>query len=591
MRGCSTGGVSFVGVGGTRRRLVRLALGTANPDDGDGRGTCLIGRWERQLCLSPAVGDPASGYVQFVAKKTPRLAEYEKKRDFTRTAEPAGGGAPDGNGAPRFVVQRHRARRLHYDFRLEMDGVLVSWAVPKGPTLDPNEKHLAVHVEDHPIEYLDFEGVIPAGEYGGGDVIVWDRGTYELVGFENGVAAVEGGAFHVILHGEKLHGEFILVRTKRQEGGKSQWLIFHKKDEHAVDGWTPEDHPRSVRSGLTNDEVAANPEAVWDSSAPASVANLDFSSTRADIAALDALGKQGEWEFDGVTLRLTNLDKVLFPGRTKREKPLTKRDLIRYYAMVAPVMLPYLENRAINMHRYPNGVDKPGFWHKETPDHAPEWITRWRYEAADADETQFYIVADRPATLAWLANFGAIELHAWTSQIDKPECPTYALIDVDPGEETTWDELLTLVGLYRTALGHLKVRGFPKLTGSRGVQVWVPIKRGPTFAETRAWVEGVSRAIGQTVPNLVSWTWEKRGRGGRARLDYTQNAINKTLIAPYSVRAAAGAPVAVPITWDELEDPKLRSNSFTIRDVGARLMERGDLFRGALEFKQSLPPL
>ena len=532
-----------------------------------------------------------SGYVARVAKKSPRLAEYEEKRDFTRTAEPAGGGAPEGNGAPRFVVQRHRARRLHYDFRLEMDGVLVSWAVPKGPTLDPNEKHLAVHVEDHPIEYLDFEGVIPAGEYGGGDVIVWDRGTYELVGFENGVAAVEGGAFHVILHGEKLHGEFILVRTKRQEGGKAQWLIFHKKDEHAVDGWTPEDHPRSVRSGLTNDDVAANPEAVWDSSAPASVANLDFSSTRADIAALDALGKQGEWEFDGVTLRLTNLDKVLFPGRTKREKPLTKRDLIRYYAMVAPVMLPYLENRAINMHRYPNGVDKPGFWHKETPDHAPEWITRWRYEAADADETQFYIVADRPATLAWLANFGAIELHAWTSQIDKPECPTYALIDVDPGEETTWDELLTLVGLYRTALGHLKVRGFPKLTGSRGVQVWVPIKRGPTFADTRAWVEGVSRAIGQTVPNLVSWTWEKRGRGGLARLDYTQNAINKTLIAPYSVRAAAGAPVAVPISWDELEDPKLRSNSFTIRDVGARLMERGDLFRGALDFKQTLPPL
>jgi len=306
------------------------------------------------------------------------------------------------------------------------------------------------------------------------------------------------------------------------------------------------------------------------------------------LGTLEQLGSKGEWEFDGVTLALTTLDKPLFPPRDKRTRALTKRDLIRYYATVAPVMLPYLANRALNLHRYPNGVDKPGFWHKEVPTHAPEWVTRWHYDAADPDETQNYVVADRPATLAWLANFGAVELHAWTSTIEAPEQPTYALIDVDPGENTTWKQCLTLVSLYRTALEHLGVRGFPKLSGRRGVQVWIPIRKGPSFAETRAWVEQISRAIGALVPDLVSWRWEKRARGGLARLDYTQNAVNKTLVAPYSVRASAGAPVSVPVQWPELS-PRLRSDRWTIRDVCERLTDTGDPFRPMLLSAQDLP--
>src|SRR5205085_4912370 len=127
------------------------------------------------------------------------LAEYVAKRDFARTPEPAGGGAPAEGAQPRFVVQRHRARRLHYDFRLEVDGVLASWAIPKGPSLDPAVKRLGVHVEDHPIEYLDFEGVIPAGEYGGGDVIVWDRGTYAAARTDDVARAVANGELHVDL--------------------------------------------------------------------------------------------------------------------------------------------------------------------------------------------------------------------------------------------------------------------------------------------------------------------------------------------------------------------------------------------------------
>src|SRR5262245_2542466 len=136
-----------------------------------------------------------------------RLARYTAKRDFSVTPEPAGGAEPPSGGS-RFVVQRHRARRLHYDFRLEMDGLLASWAVPKGPTLDPAAKRMAIHVEDHPIEYFDFEGAIPRGEYGGGDVIVWDWGTWSLIEGDDPVAEVERGELHFELAGEKLRGRF-----------------------------------------------------------------------------------------------------------------------------------------------------------------------------------------------------------------------------------------------------------------------------------------------------------------------------------------------------------------------------------------------
>lgn len=204
-----------------------------------------------------------------------KLAPYRRKRNSTRTPEPPGsapagetaGAATDASPAPgssrRFVVHRHRARRLHYDLRFEINGVLVSWAVPRGPTLDPHVKRLAVRVEDHPIEYLDFEGVIPEDEYGAGDVIVWDRGTWEPHATDDPAAAVEAGELHADVRGQKLRGRLILVRRDKNRpgsGGSDQWLLMHKHDEYAVKGWNPEDYPRSVLSGRTNEEVRADPE-------------------------------------------------------------------------------------------------------------------------------------------------------------------------------------------------------------------------------------------------------------------------------------------------------------------------------------------
>lgn len=529
------------------------------------------------------------------------LERYHAKRDFGRTPEPRGAeAAADGGqaaGAPRFVVQRHRARRLHYDFRLEIDGVLASWAVPKGLTLDPAQRHLAVHVEDHPLEYFAFEGVIPKGEYGAGDVIVWDEGTWELHKDDDAATAIANGEIHLELHGEKLRGTFVLVRTDRkgrqEEGqdGKEQWLVLHKRDESAVDGWDPEEHPRSVLSGRTNDQVAADPDRLWTSEGEQVLREPPPgipAPTDAELAQLDELGTKGTWTFQGRELALTNLDKVLFPARDE-SGPVTKRDLIRYHASIAPVMVPYLADRPLNLQRFPDGVDRKGFWQKAAPDYAPDWIPRWTNPDADEGESGQYLVADSAPALVWLAQHAAVELHAWTSRVEDVRLPTYALVDLDPGSETTWDELLLLARLHRDALAHLEVRGYPKITGQRGIQVWIPIAVGPTFDETRAWVEVLSRTIGRVAPQLVSWQWEKQRRDGRARLDYTQNVIAKTLVAPYSARPAAGAPVSVPIEWAELDDPDLRPDRYTVRTAPERVATVGDPMAPARRDAQTLP--
>ena len=221
---------------------------------------------------------------------------------------------------------------------------------------------------------------------------------------------------------------------------------------------------------------------------------------------------EGVWHVGGERgddLKLTNLDKVLFgpPPSDPDGAPVTKRELIGYFARIAPTMLPHLAERPLNLQRFPNGADGPSFWQKDIPASAPGWLRRWREIGVDEREDRKaneHLIADRVATLCWLGNQAAFEVHAWTSRLDDPVRPTFALIDIDPGTKTTWEETLVLARLYRTALGHLGVRGYPKTTGKRGIQVWIPIEPRYTFADTSDWVERVSRAVGATVPDLVS---------------------------------------------------------------------------------------
>ena len=165
------------------------------------------------------------------------------------------------------------------------------------------------------------------------------------------------------------------------------------------------------------------------------------------------------------------------------------------------------------------------------------------------------------------------------------------MIDIDPGKDSTFEDVLVLARLHRTAMEHLELKAMPKVTGQRGLQIWVPVEERYTFEQTRAWVEKLSRTIGQSVPELVSWQWEVAKRGGRVRLDFTQNAINKTLVAPFSPRPASGAPVSVPITWDELDDPDLRPDRWTIDSIGGRLAAAGDPLAPLIGLEQRLPQL
>ncbi|MBV9107840.1 MAG: DNA ligase D, partial [Gemmatimonadetes bacterium] len=205
------------------------------------------------------------------------LAEYHRKRDFDRTAEPRGEEHASG-GTLGFVIQKHAASHLHYDFRLELEGVLKSWAVPKGPSYDPTVKRLAVHVEDHPIEYGDFEGIIPKGEYGGGTVMLWDAGTWEPL--EDPHKGYRKGHLRFRLDGEKLHGGWHLVRSRRaEEGQKEQWLLFKDDDELArpeSTGKVTEDEPLSVKTGRSIEEIAADADATWNSNRPPAAKKRPF---------------------------------------------------------------------------------------------------------------------------------------------------------------------------------------------------------------------------------------------------------------------------------------------------------------------------
>jgi len=181
------------------------------------------------------------------------LAEYRRKRDFKKTTEPSG--SAEGAGDREFVVQKHAATRLHYDLRLELDGVLKSWAVPKGPSMNPADKRLAVQVEDHPFDYRTFEGSIPKGEYGGGEVIVWDKGTYAPEGALSTKEQLARGELKFRLEGEKLRGSFVLVRTRRNQG-KPEWLLIKHRDAFADPEWNPDAHPESVMTGRTLEDIA-----------------------------------------------------------------------------------------------------------------------------------------------------------------------------------------------------------------------------------------------------------------------------------------------------------------------------------------------
>lgn len=278
-------------------------------------------------------------------------------------------------------------------------------------------------------------------------------------------------------------------------------------------------------------------------------------------------------------LRLSNLDKPFFPDG------YTKGDLIQYYASVAPVLLPHLQGRAIVMSRYPDGSGGPSFYEKRAPGHQPAWMATAPVGSDSAGTIEFLLAGDREA-LMWFANMGCIEIHPWHSRVDSPQRPDYAIFDFDPAVEATWEQIVAGAKLLRVALERIGLTGYPKLSGARGLHVYLPLDPLYTYERVRRFVEAVGRLLVAANSTDLTMEWDIAKRRGKVFIDHNRNAYGQTIASVYSVRPHPGAPVSSPIRWEELDT--MKNGDVTMANLWERLQRYGDLFDLATKGGQTL---
>jgi bifunctional non-homologous end joining protein LigD len=883
------------------------------------------------------------------------LTEYKKKRSFSKTPEPTGG---QGTAAQlQFVVQKHDASRLHYDFRLEIKGVLKSWAVPKGPSLNPADKRLAMLVEDHPFDYKDFEGIIPEGNYGAGTVIVWDTGTYAPLEAASSKEEQEKillrdfhkGSMKFVMNGKKLKGEFALVRLKGKDD--NSWLLIKHRDKYAseedirekdksvvtnktIEQMSVAKNAKEWKSNRTTKKIAAkqpagrkttkrtvkpsakeeDPDAAsllvniagkkkskilsdvkpmlatlidkpfdregwlyevkWDGYRAISYLrngtvdirsrnNKDFNKKfypvydalsgwsvnavvdgeiivinkegvpdfnalqewrseadgqliyylfdvmwlegydltqvalrdRRDLlqkiipadsiirasenflvtgteffslaekmnlegiiakhaeskytpdvrskewlkiktikqqevviggytqnentnkkfsALLTGIYQDGKFIFTGpvgtgfttkvqteilqklkpletktcpfeeepdynkpsrfrpnppkakvtwvkptvvaevtyrsvgengsmrhpsfkglredknakdVTreepvetstiveddhsrslkekiitppdknerktllnpgdetqvrninghdLKFTNLSKIFWP-----EEKITKRDLLNYYYQVTPYMLPYMKDRPQTLNRFPNGIYGKSFYQKDVTDKVPDWISTYQYfSEGDQREKNFMVCTDE-ASLMYIASLGCIEMNPWSSRTQKPDYPDWCIIDLDPSEKTTFNQVIQAAQITKEVLDTLALPACCKTSGSTGLHIYIPLAAKYTYEDSKEFARAVVKIVHAQIPKFTSIERKLSDRGGKMYLDFLQNRPQATIAAPYSLRPKPGATISMPLHWDEIK-PGLKMKDFTIHNGLQRLKETGDLFSAVL---------
>ncbi|MEP0707223.1 MAG: non-homologous end-joining DNA ligase [Parvibaculum sp.] len=454
-------------------------------------------------------------------KRNPDLDAYRAKRDFDHTPEPE-----PADGKPRrrkhdYAIQMHDARNLHYDLRLELDGTLKSWAVAKGPSLDPAKKRLAIKTEDHPVDYADFEGTIPEGHYGAGTVLLWDRGTWEPVGDPHD--GLENGKLIFDLHGERLKGRWALVRFKpkgRQK--KENWLLIKERDEKARRSKQPvKEYDTSVASGLDTGEIARRHE-----------------------TGRKTKGMKAELRINSI--HITHPDRVLFP-----EQGVTKLDLARYLETASGQMMPYVENRLVSLVRCPEGRQKKCFFQR----HAGAGLNDGfrTLEVRGAKESEDYLCLDGKKGLVAAAQMGVLEFHIWGSRIDDIERPDRLVFDLDPGPGLPFDAVIEAAYETQTVLAALGLKSFPLLTGGKGIHVVAPLTRRHEWPVVKAFAKAIAEHMANARPSRYLAISSKKKREGKIFIDYLRNDHSATAIAPYSPRARKGAPVAWPVSWKELQ--------------------------------------
>jgi bifunctional non-homologous end joining protein LigD len=841
------------------------------------------------------------------------LSTYNKKRNFSNTPEPNATEHAAGKQLI-FVVQRHHASHLHYDFRLELNGVLKSWAVPKGPSMNPKDKRLAMMVEDHPYDYHTFQGTIPQGNYGAGEVEIWDNGTYssiEDLDYEEAVKklneGLDTGNLKFTLHGEKLKGEFALVKTKRM--GENAWLLIKHRDEEATDDdYTSEDHLEKVKV-ISKGKASSPKKLVKDATEKLNKATVtkastkkatvkevvitepDFSSAASkknikvahavkpmlaheidkpfsnddwifeikwdgyraiaelegndvqlysrnatsynekylpivkelqklnlhavldgEVVVLDEEGhadfnklqlylenqspnlvyyvfdilsingdgitglplldrkevlreilpqndiirysdhvvadgegffkviedanmegimakkatskylpgvrtndwlkikhqksedvfiagytepqgqrqyfgalilakKKGkqctyvghvgtgfntaslqflfekmqpfitpdscfeerittnrpvtwvaptlkcevrftEWTKEGfmrhptflglkpdnevlpmptkksaskqtaakeiveekapvlkfgkISVPLSNQDKLYWP-----EEGITKGEVIDYYQQVAEYILPYLKDRPQSLRRNPNGISEKGFFQKDAGDNTPDWVKTVSLPADSANRNVDYIICNDKATLAYLSNLGCIEFNAWNSTTKQVDNPDYLILDIDPSDKNTYDDVVDVALAAKEILDKAGCISFAKTSGATGMHVFVPMGCKYDYDAVKHFAEILAHLVTEKLPKTTSLERSLEKRGQKIYLDFMQNRKGQTISSVYSLRPKPGASVSTPLDWKEVKhslDPK----QFNIKTILNRLDKKGDLFKGVL---------
>jgi bifunctional non-homologous end joining protein LigD len=274
-----------------------------------------------------------------------------------------------------------------------------------------------------------------------------------------------------------------------------------------------------------------------------------------------------EFVFGDITVTCTNVDRVMFP-----DSGIKKSEVIHYYFQVADFMMPEIDQRPISVERYTKGIDSSGFFQKHYQKHYPEWLDK---EELGAKTRVVYPIVDSTAGLVYLANQGSIAFHVWTSRREQPEYPDLLVFDLDP-PEGRFDLVRDTALILRELFDELGLPAFVKTTGSKGLHVVAPLDGRSTYGEVSQFCNKVAKLLCARHPDKVTQEFYKKDRKGRLFLDTLRNALGATLIAPWSLRGRAGAPISMPIDWDEVEDPKLSANAFKLREVGKRIDARGN---------------
>lgn len=469
-----------------------------------------------------------------------KLKKYKEKRDFTKTKEPRGK-ENRSNKKLRFVVQHHMARREHYDFRLEWKGTMISFAIPKGPSYSPKDKRLAVHVEDHPLSYRNFEGVIPKGQYGGGTVMIWDAGTWEPLG--NPAKDFKNGSLKFKLYGSRLKGMWTLVYFK-----EDNWLLIKEKDNVKLYN-TIDEYQTSVKTGRTMEEIA----------------NKEPSKKR---------NSKKEGIIEGV--KVTNPQKIIY-----KTPKITKMDIVLYYQKIASRMLPFIENRIISTIRCPNGSEGECFFKKHLETKS-EGIGKKILPSDKGNKEDYYYIKDSNGLISEV-QMNSYEFHVWGSKVEAINHPDCLVFDLDPDEGMSLNKIREGVLDLKSILDELHLKSFLKTSGGKGYHVVVPTKRLKTWKSFREFAQNIAKLMEAKWPEKYTSNVRKKMRKGRIFIDWIRNTKSATSVAPYSLRIRKKVRVSMPIKWSELK--KVKPDGITMEEAIKR-MKRKDPWADFYEIEQ-----